>query len=54
MALVTISLDRSLEDISRVLTVFSSRNESHPEAVALKEAVMTKRKALEKWGLVSS
>ncbi|KAF4755201.1 hypothetical protein FOZ63_027715 [Perkinsus olseni] len=45
-------LDRSLEDITRVLAIFSSRNESHAEAVALKEAVMAKRRALEKkWGM---
>ncbi|KAF4657636.1 hypothetical protein FOZ61_006146 [Perkinsus olseni] len=45
-------LERSLEDISRVLAIFSSRNESHAEAVALREAVMAKRRALEKkWGM---
>ncbi|KAF4695214.1 hypothetical protein FOZ60_005538 [Perkinsus olseni] len=45
-------LERSLEDITRVLAIFSSRNESHAEAVALREAVMAKRRALEKkWGM---
>ncbi|KAF4677310.1 hypothetical protein FOL47_002238 [Perkinsus chesapeaki] len=45
-------IERSLEDISRVLTVFSARNEAHPEAVDLKEKVMEKKRAAEKkWGM---